>query len=177
MAKKRSKNDKKDKRDRKADSDSRPVTSTESTAEGISKPASNEKAIRKAAKKAAKLAAKAPISAVVVTIVGPHDQAGAVYDPATRKLKLVLPGSPTGPAGRPGPPGARGEPGPRGQQGTQGPHGPQGIQGPVGPQGVGVDVSLAPDDGQLRSIYVDGEGKLCYRVGKQNFVVSLTAKP
>ncbi|HXB55231.1 MAG TPA: hypothetical protein VN461_10635 [Vicinamibacteria bacterium] len=47
----------------------------------------------------------------------------------------------------------------------------------MGPQGVGVDLSLAPDDGQLRSIYVDGDGKLYYRVGKQHFVVSLTAKP
>ena len=175
MAKKKKKS-KKNERDRKAESEGKQLTSTESAGDGKSKPASDDKTTRKAAKKAAKLAAKAPISAVAVTIVGPHDPPSAVYDPSTRKLKLTLPGSYSGPVGRPGPPGARGEPGPRGQQGTQGPHGPQGIQGPVGPQGVGVDLSLAPDDGRVRSLYVDGEGDLCYRVGNRHFVVSLTPK-
>jgi hypothetical protein len=27
-----------------------------------------------------------------------------------------------------------------------------------------------------RSIYVDGEGKLCYRVGAEHFVIGLTIK-
>jgi hypothetical protein len=129
-----------------------------------------DRAARKAAKKGEKLAKKAAIRFVDIVTVGADATASGRYDPSTRSLELALP---CGSAGRPGP---RGQPGPKGPQGPQGPHGPQGIQGPTGPQGLGIDIALAPDDGLDRSIYVDGEGKLCYRVGTDHFVIDVTKK-
>jgi len=54
--------------------------------------------------------------------------------------------------------------------------GPQGIQGPEGPRGepgAGIDFSRAPSDGQTRGIYIDVEGRLCFRVGRQDYRVVL----
>jgi len=93
---------------------------------------------------------------------------------------------PGGPAVRQGQPGQgqamRGPQGPQGQamrgpQGPQGPHGPQGMQGPSGPAGepgLGLDLSRAPQDGKKRALYVDSEGRLCYRAGDEHFVVTLS---
>src|SRR5262249_54366845 len=137
----------------------------------------NGKAARKAAKRAAKLAAKSPIAMVAVANGQDRDAAVADYDPVSRTLSLTLPRGPAGPSGAAGGPGARGERGAPGPQGPQGPHGPQGVQGPSGPPGAGLDLSLAPDDARSRSLYVDEEGRLCYRAGKDHFVVSLNPKP
>jgi hypothetical protein len=143
-------------------------------AEDLAGDSSSDKAARKAAKKARKLAKKAPVAEVEIVTLDPQLPAAVAYDASNRMLKLALPrgaaGVP-GPAGRPGP---RGE---RGPQGPQGPHGPQGIQGPAGPAGVGIDLSLVPEDGRQRSIYVDADGKLCYRVGREQFVINVTPTP
>lgn len=148
---------------------------------GETKPAATEKrdgdsgkAARKAAKKARKQAAKAPVAAVEVLTVDSQMPAAAAYEPSTRTLQLVLPRGATGASGPAGRPGPRGE---RGPQGPQGPHGPQGIQGLAGPEGVGIDLSLAPEDGQRRSIYVDADGTLCFRAGREQFLIALTPKP
>jgi hypothetical protein len=134
------------------------------------------KAARKAAKRAAKLSAKSPIATVAVADGQGRDAPAAAYDPVTRTLSLTLPRGPVGPPGAAGRPGARGERGAPGPQGPQGPHGPQGVQGPSGPPGAGLDLSLAPEDARARSLYVDGEGRLCYRAGRDHFVVSLSPK-
>lgn len=131
------------------------------------------RAARKAAKKAEKLAAKAAIYVVEVAAVAPDAPAAAQYDSLTRALKLTVPRGATGAPGAIGRPGPRGEPGPRG---PQGPQGPQGILGPGGPAGFGLDLSLAPDDGMERSLYIDGEGRLCYRAGRDHFIIELEAK-
>ena len=141
---------------------------------------SGDRAGRKAAKKAAKLAKKAAIQSVETITGDSGARAAAEYDPSSRTLRLVLPRGATGPAGpvgRPGPRGGRGPQGEQGPQGPQGPHGPQGVQGPTGPRGAGIDHSLATDDGRERAIYVDAEGRLCYRVGREHFLIALTPKP
>jgi hypothetical protein len=104
----------------------------------------------------------------------PDASAAASYDPSSRTLRLVLP---RGAAGPPGPAGRTGPKGDGGPQGLQGPHGPQGVQGPPGPPSRGIDLSQAPDDGRERSLYLDAEGRLCYRVGHEHFFVHLTPKP
>jgi hypothetical protein len=136
-----------------------------------------KKAAKKAAKRAAKKAAKSPILAVTVSMVGDEEEPGAAFDPAERTLALHLPAGDAGAPGPAGKPGPRGEAGPRGPQGPQGPHGPQGIQGPPGPPGetgVGIDLGRAPQDGRKRSLYVDSEGRLCYRAGNEHFLVTLS---
>lgn len=156
-------------RDKKGGKDKKPDGKKEARAES----SSSDKAARKAAKKARKLAAKAPIAEVEILVLDSHVPPAAAYDIATRTLKLGIPrGAPgaQGPVGRPGPPGERGP------QGPQGPHGPQGTQGPPGPESVGVDLSLAPADGQRREIFVDADGRLCYRVGREQFLIALTPK-
>jgi hypothetical protein len=122
---------------------------------------------KKEAKKAAKRAADAPISAVRVTVHEVGEAARASYDAVSRVLKLSVPVGETGP---------RGEAGPVGPQGPQGPQGAQGIQGPRGEPGAGLDLRRAPKDQQDREIYVDAEGRLCYRAGSRHFVLSLTPK-
>ena len=168
MAKKDGKKSKKDdKAGRKAE---KRAAQKSSGGEKSGDPAS-DKAARKAAKKARKLAAKAPIAAVEVVTVDSDLPAAATFDPSTKTLKLVLP---RGEAGAAGP---VGRPGPRGEAGPQGPHGPQGIQGPAaGPEGIGLDLSSAPEDGQRRSLYVDAEGKLCFRVGREQFLIAVSPK-
>jgi len=134
---------------------------------------------KKEAKRAAKLAAKAAIGRVVVAEADGRASCAADYDPLTRTLSLSLPrgaNGPPGPAGPAGRPGARGERGAAGPQGPQGPHGPQGIQGPAGLPGAGLDLTLAPEDGRQRTLYVDEEGRLCYRVGSNHFVVAVSPK-
>jgi hypothetical protein len=139
----------------------------------------DRKAAKKADRKAAQKAAKSPIQSVVVETLGAGQLPRADFDPGARVLKLAIPRGTEGPAGPMGKPGPKGEPGPPGKpgpQGFQGPHGPQGIQGPEGPpgeRGAGIDFSRAPNDGQARELYVDGEGRLCYRVGKQQYRVAL----
>jgi hypothetical protein len=135
-----------------------------------------EKALRKAAKEAARKAAKSPIRAVRVVSVGGGQPAAGGFDPVERVLELSLPRGEAGPPGKTGPRGERGEPGGPGLQGPQGPHGPQGIQGPPGPpgeRGIGIDFGHAPNDGQTRELYVDFDGRLCFRVGNQHFRVAL----
>jgi hypothetical protein len=115
----------------------------------------------------------------------------ATFDPATGLLDL---GIPSGAPGAQGPPGPRGESGPRGEQGLrgerghdgapgvqgpQGPQGPQGVQGLPGPKGdpgQGLDLSLGPEDGMHRALYVDRQGRLCYREGDRHYVVTLTPR-
>ena len=140
------------------------------------------KRLKKAARKAAKSAAKAPIRSVLVESVAPGESPRVSYDPIERSLELLIPraeqGLP-GPQGQTGPRGESGQPGPRGPQGSQGPQGPQGpqgIQGPAGPpgeRGAGLDSSLAPSDSQRRELYVDSEGRLCFRSGRDHFRVVL----
>ena len=134
----------------------------------------------KAAKRAAKEAARAPIHAVAIETLGPGETPLASFDPVERVLTLALPEGPKGPAGPPGPVGRvgpRGVPGPAGKpgaQGPQGPHGPQGTQGPVGPPGepgAGLDFGYGPSDGQSRGLYIDGDGRLCFREGTRHFRV------
>ena len=138
-----------------------------------------EKAAGKAARKAAKRAAKAPIRSVSVESIGAGQPPRASFDPVQRVLELGIPEGEQGPPGPPGRPGPRGEAGPAGRagaQGPQGPHGPQGTQGPAGSpgeRGAGVDFSRAPNDGQRRELYVDGDGRLCFRVGSEHFRVVL----
>jgi hypothetical protein len=36
-----------------------------------------------------------------------------------------------------------------------------------------MDFSRAPRDGQRRELYVDGEGRLCFRAGSEQFRVVL----
>jgi len=130
----------------------------------------------KAARKAAKRLAKSPIRSVAVEALGAGEAPRASFDPEERALVLALP---AGVAGEPGPVGRPGPRGEAGRAGPQGPHGPQGIQGPPGPpgeRGIGVDLSRAPNDRQERGLYVDEEGRLCFRAGKDHFVVALTPK-
>jgi Collagen triple helix repeat (20 copies) len=140
------------------------------------------KRLEKAARKAAKDAAKAPIRSVSVESTEPGEPPRVSFDPIERSLELLIPPAeqgPPGPQGQPGPRGESGAPGPRGPQGPQGPqgpHGPQGIQGPAGPageRGAGMDFSAAPNDGQRRELYVDSEGRLCFRSGREHFRVVL----
>lgn len=139
-----------------------------------------QKAEQKAAKKAAKQAAKSPIQSVSMERVAAGEPPGATFDPVIRSLTLALPQSSAGAPGPAGRQGARGETGPvgprgpQGPQGPQGPHGPQGVQGPAGPPGQvggGLDLSGAPQDGRKRALYVDDEGRLCFRSGQDHFVV------
>jgi len=130
----------------------------------------------KEARKAAKSAAKAPIRSVSVKSLGAAEPPRASYDPVERTLELGIPRGEQGPPGPPGRPGPRGEAGRAGAQGPQGPHGPQGIQGPAGPpgeRGAGIDLSRAPNDGQRRALYVDAEGRLCFRAGRERYRVVL----
>jgi hypothetical protein len=165
------------KKHRQEDEAAEATGSDESTSKAERK--RQEKAARKAARKAAKKAAKSPIRSVTVERLGAGQPPRASFDPVDRVLELAIPegaeGSP-GPAGRPGPRGEAGQAGRPGGQGPQGPHGPQGIQGPAGApgeRGAGIDFSHAPNDGQRRDLYVNGEGRLCFRVGSQHFLVVL----
>jgi hypothetical protein len=133
----------------------------------------------KEAKKAAKRAAKSPIRSVSIEGLAPGEPPRVSFDPLERGLELAIPegaqGAP-GPAGRPGPRGESGRTGPSGPPGPQGPHGPQGIQGPPGPsgeRGAGINFSDAPNDSLKRELYIDGEGRLCFRAGKKQFLVAL----
>jgi hypothetical protein len=126
--------------------------------------------LEKSAKKAAKRAAKSPVTSISVVTLEAGEAARASFEPHTRALELGLP------AGARGGRGERGPAGPQGAQGPQGPHGPQGIQGPRGDSGVGIDLREAPKDHQERELYVDGEGRLCFRAGSQHFAVMLTPK-
>jgi hypothetical protein len=141
-----------------------------------------EKAAKKAAKEAAKEAARSPIRSVQLEMRGPDEAPQASFEPVQRVLTLGIPAGPkgpsgpTGPPGRVGPRGTPGAPGKPGGIGPQGPHGPQGTQGPLGPsgdQGTGLDFSYAPTDGQSRELYIDGDGRLCFRVGNQHYRVLL----
>ena len=149
------------------------------TASGAAASKAARKQRQKAARKAAKKIAKSPIRSVSIESLGPGQPPRASFDPVERVLELAIPegadGAP-GPAGRLGPRGESGRPGPPGRQGPQGPHGPQGIQGPPGPpgeRGAGIDFSDAPSDNKKRELYIDGEGRLCLRVGKDHFLVTL----
>lgn len=137
---------------------------------------------KKASKRAAKEAARAPIRSVEIELLGPNAVPRGSFDAAERTLLLALPEGPKGspgPAGPAGRVGLRGAPGPAGKpgaQGPQGPHGPQGTQGPGGPPGepgAGLDFNEAPNDGQRRELYVDAEGRLCFRAGQQLFRVGV----
>ena len=140
------------------------------------------KRLKKAAKRAAKEVARSPIQSVTIETLGASEAARISFDPVERVLALALPDGPKGPpgppgpAGRLGPRGAAGPPGKPGAQGPQGPHGPQGTQGPPGPPGepgTGIDFGYAPNDGQSRELFVDGDGRLCFRVGNRHFRVVL----
>jgi hypothetical protein len=125
------------------------------------------RAERKAAKKAAKRAAKSPIAVVVARMIESNEPARSAYDPDTRALQFELPRGEAGPSGPRGPAGPPGDAGPRGAQGPPGPR---------GPAGQGVDLSRAPVDGVERSIFVDELGRLCYRMGDQEFFFHLTPR-
>jgi hypothetical protein len=140
------------------------------------------KRLEKAAKRAAKEVARSPIHSVTIEMLGPGEAPLASFNPVERVLKLALPAGPKGPPGPPGPVGRvgpRGVAGPAGRpgaQGPQGPHGPQGTQGPLGPPGepgTGLDFSYAPSDGQSRELYIDGDGRLCFREGNRHFRVAM----
>jgi hypothetical protein len=40
---------------------------------------------------------------------------------------------------------------------------------------VGIDFANAPSDGQTRELYIDFEGRLCFRVGNRHFRVVMEA--
>jgi hypothetical protein len=152
----------------------------EASAHALSK--AERKRLEKEVKRAAKAEARSPIRAVTIEVLGPGGDAAATFDPMERVLKLALPegpkgpAGPSGPAGRVGPRGAAGPAGKPGAQGPQGPHGPQGTQGPVGPPGdpgAGLDLAGAPSDGKVRELYVDEDGRLCFREGNRSFRVVL----
>jgi hypothetical protein len=140
-------------------------------------PKAERKRREKEAKRAAKEAARSPIHAATIETLGPGEAPLASFDPVARVLKLAFPEGPKGPPGPSGPigrVGPRGVAGLAGRPGAQGPHGPQGTQGPVGPpgeQGAGLDFSNAPSDGQSRELYIDGDGRLCFREGRRHFRV------
>jgi hypothetical protein len=129
--------------------------------------AEDQRRADKAARKAAKKAAKSPITSVHVSLIEAGKTPRASYDDESRALELTLP------AAGPGP---RGEAGPAGPQGPQGPHGAQGIQGPRGEPGFGLDLRHAPRDNQERELYVDAEGRLCFRAGARHFLVTMTPR-
>jgi hypothetical protein len=140
------------------------------------------KRLQKAARKAKKEAARSPIRTVVVDVGPVGDTPRASYDALNRVLAMRFPAppkgplGPRGPAGRTGPRGAQGPTGNVGLQGPMGPPGPAGPAGQMGPsgeQGQGIDFSYAPADGQSRELYIDGDGRLCFRVGNQHFRVVL----
>jgi hypothetical protein len=105
-----------------------------------------EKKAAKAAKKAAKAVAKSPIGTVRVMTLDWNESARATYDPVGRSLDLMLPGGAPGPKGEPG---------------------------PAGPP---LDLSQGPKDGQVRELFVDRDGHLCFRIGSREFVVALVPK-
>ncbi len=172
LGKKKPREGKKKKKDLRAEE-----PSGEAASEGaVSK--AERKRLEKAAKRAAKEAARSPIRAVTFETLRPDESPRASFDPVERVLTLALPEGPkgqpgpSGPAGRVGPRGAAGPPGKPGVQGPQGPHGPQGTQGPAGPPGepgVGLDFGYAPSDGKSRELYIDGDGRLCFREGTRHF--------
>ena len=45
-----------------------------------------------------------------------------------------------------------------------------------GAPGAGIDLSQAPADGKERAIYVDFNGRLCYREGSVHYLITLTPK-
>jgi hypothetical protein len=45
-----------------------------------------------------------------------------------------------------------------------------------GAPGVGIDFSQAPADGRERAIFVDSNGRLCYREGPVQYLVNLTPR-
>jgi hypothetical protein len=151
----------------------------EATSQGaVSK--AERKRREKAAKRAAKEAARSPIHAVTIDALGSGEAPLASFDPVERVLKLALPEGPkgppgpSGPGGRVGPRGPAGPAGKPGAQGPQGPHGPQGTQGPLGPPGepgAGLDFGYAPSDGKSRELYIDADGRLCFREGNHHFRV------
>jgi hypothetical protein len=145
----------KDKKTKAEDTDARDERRAEKKA---------KKAAEKEAKKADKVAAKAAIASVRVEPLEPSKKPSASFDPAVRVLTLSLPMPAAGPRGETGP------------QGAQGPQGPQGIQGPRGETGPGLDLRRGPKDHVERELYVDGEGRLCFRAGTHNFVVSVTPR-
>src|SRR5262249_40203190 len=126
-----------------------------------------EKELRKAAKRQSKL----PIRSVSVSGLPAGEDPGVSFDAAAGALLLQIPG---GAKGEPGPSGRQGVRGDVGRQGPQGPQGAQGIQGPPGERGIGLDLNGAPNDGKERALYVDGQGRLCFRAGADHFVVALT---
>ena len=136
----------------------------------------------------------APVTLVAVKALAAGEPAAAAYSAVTGVLELGIPqgkegragliGKP-GPKGEPGPqgpqgprgePGARGETGARGEPGREGPQGTQGTPGPRGEPGIGIDYSLAPEDGFMRALYIDRDGRLCYREGDRHFLISVTPK-
>jgi hypothetical protein len=53
---------------------------------------------------------------------------------------------------------------------------PAGAPGAKGDPGPTFDLSHAPKDGQMRELFIDHEGHLCFRVGPRQFVVALVEK-
>ena len=121
----------------------------------------------KAAKRAAKEALRSPIRAVTIEALGSGEAPLVSFDPVERVLRLGLPEGPKGP---PGPSGPVGRVGPRG---AAGPAGKPGTQGPPGEPGAGLDFSYSPSDGKSRELYIDADGRLCFREGNHHFRVAL----
>jgi hypothetical protein len=48
---------------------------------------------------------------------------------------------------------------------------------PRGEPGAGMDFSLAPNDGRQRRLYIDGDGRLAYCDGDNDYLVTLEPKP
>jgi hypothetical protein len=128
------------------------------------------------AKQGKKKPAVSPISSVTVKSLGAGATATAEYDPVTGVLALGIPQGKQGPPGPAGTPGPRGEPGFQGPQGLRGEFGLRGETGQKGEPGKGIDFSLAPQDGVERTLYLDREGRLCFREGDRHFLISVTPK-
>ena len=45
-----------------------------------------------------------------------------------------------------------------------------------GAPGAGIDLTQAPADGRDRAIFVDSNGRLCYREGPVQYLITLTPK-
>lgn len=135
--------------------------------------------------------AKEPvISEVNVFTVSHGEKAEASFDPESHVLELRIPEGKIGPQGTIGPKGEQGPQGAQGLQGARGPMGPKGEsgrngepgpQGPQGPQGIKGDSGIGIDfsaikDSMERKIFVDAEGKLCYKEGDKVFLISLSEK-
>jgi hypothetical protein len=51
-----------------------------------------------------------------------------------------------------------------------------GVAGMRGAPGAGIELSQAPADGKDRAIFVDSNGRLCYREGQVQYLINLTPK-